>query len=182
MPKQLYKGEWFYLFFQVGRWKAQSSEVTCWRGRASQCWCQIWALVPFLLHAEGTSCGGTHLLLLMVVYADCGVRSTVTLPTSVHKQWSQQYPPGCPEEIHTQELDIRVVHKLKSIDLASARDFLNSRFAETDAICKVCPGVICQVLGYWTLSAHQGQLFSTLFSPGSPCIHFQWRLGLVQHI
>lgn len=43
-----------------------------------------------------------HLLLHTVMYADHGVRSTVTLPTSVHKQWSQIYPPGCPEEIHTQ--------------------------------------------------------------------------------
>lgn len=180
MPRQLYKGEWFYLFFQVGRWKAQSSEVTCWRGRASQCWCQIWALVPFPLHVEGTSCGANQQHTPASAHG-C-VRSTVTLPTSVHKQWSQQYPLGCPEEIHTQELDIRVVHKLKSIDLASGRDFLNSRFAETDAICKVYPGVIYQVLGYWTLSAHQEQLFSTLFSPEGPCIHFQWRLGLVQHI
>lgn len=101
------------------------------------------------------------------------------LPTSVHKQWSHRYPPGCPEEIHTQELDIRVVHKWKSIDLASARDFLNNRFSETHAICKVYPEVT--QTGPWllNLSAHQGQLFSTFFSLGSPSILYQWRSGLM---
>lgn len=82
-------------------------------------------------------------------YTDCDVRSTVTLPTSVPKQWSHRYPLGCPEEIHTPELDIRVVHKWKSIDLASARDFLNNRFSETHAICKVLRSSR-QDLDYWT--------------------------------
>ena len=64
-------------------------------------------LCPFHCVKEVPDVGpssSTHLLLHTVMYADRGVRSTVTLPTSVHKQWSQRYPPGCPEEIHTQEL------------------------------------------------------------------------------
>lgn len=170
-------------FFQVGRWKAQSTEPLCWGGRAPQCWCRIWAPVPILSHEKVPDVGAhssSHLLLHTVITTtDCGVRSTVRLPTSVHKQWSHSYPPGCPEEIHTQELDIRVVHKWKSIDLASARDFLNNRFAETHAICKVHPEVI--QTGPWllNLSAHQGQLFSTFFSLGRPCILYQRRSGLM---
>lgn len=115
-------------------------------------------------------------------YTDWDVRSTVTLPTLVRKQRSHRYPLGCPQEIHTPELDIRVVHKWKSIDLASARDFLNNRFSETHAICKVCPEVI--QTGPWllNLSAHQEQLFSTFFSLGGPCISYQWRSGLLVYL
>lgn len=156
----------------------------CWGGKV-----QIW-LVPYLsscailphyklpdgedMQQQSPGAAQSH--------TDCDVRSAVMLPTSVHKQWSHRHPPGCPEEIHTQELDIRVVHKWKSIDLASARDFLNNRFSETHAICKVHPEVV--QTGPWllNLSAHQGQLFSTFFSLGSPSILYQWRSGLMQYI
>lgn len=128
-------------------------------------------LCPFHCVREVPDVGpssSTHLLLHTVKYTDCGVRSTVTLPTSVHKHWSQRYPSGCPEEIHTQELDIRVVHKWKSIDLASARGFLNSRFAETDAICEVCPGVI--QTGPWLLNTIRSSrtVVFNLFQLGKP--------------
>lgn len=69
-------------------------------------------LVPYLsscthsVTRRGARCGDTEQQSPGAAqsYTDCGVRSMVTLPISVHKQWSHRYPPGCPEEIHTQEL------------------------------------------------------------------------------
>lgn len=145
----------------------------CWGGRAPQCWCQIWAPVPFPVREGGARCGAKQ------QHAPAAAHSHVRRPwRKVHSHVtnfsSQTVEPDISSGMSRGNTHPKnwAVHKWKSIDLASARDFLNSRFAETDAICKVCPGVI--QTGPWllnTICSSRTVVFN-IFQPGKPLYTF----------